>query len=1282
MLMTFTVRATHIVGADLTYEHIQDNKYKVFATIYRDCAECKLAGGGGGSNTTDCGKFDLYLKSSGKNGCTPAALATFSLQRTSIDQIIPVCPTVQTLCETDNDLQLGIEAHVFYAIVDFAAYESYKSCGYDLYINLSSRSDDIDNITGESNGDLRLYVDAYIDPFAAIHNSPLFYDDPQVILAANQPVRTYLSKGNYGTDSISVHLSSAYRDYNKTVTYASGYSKDKPLTVWCNGSSACTPDPTANPPIGMYVNNSTSAFIFTPTQTAEKATLAYSIERWRKINGSLTLLSRVSRDVLVEVLAFANNAPSFKDASYDLIACAGANSCFIIEASDLPFQKSDGSYKSQNNVSFEWTTNAPNISISEISSSSAPYKKLRICWQAHDSLVRDEPFMLSVKISDNDCPLPLSATANYSIFVKPQPDMTISTKKLWCGNIEVSAKSSAGQSIKHYGWSITDSNSSIFGENRAKDTLLVSRSGTYKLNLRTINVFGCETTQTINLPIKPEDIQVFNFTITGKTAICLRDTLKLTAVKSGIGTLNRLDWIVLSTDTLGTGNSISIPVLNKDKFNNGIALRALGSLGELQCVNNQVVPVSVDAGPELSLNHNFHFCPNVGSVNLNTLISGAKGKWTEINHNSLMNDSIIDPNSLLDLHIPHVICQRFDSEPNARGCSSFDTLCIVSDQLPILQLEDRTICQTIGTFNLNNIVVQPFGLETYTLEWEINGDDQLVEFINNRYVLDISNLNFGSNEVIAQLTNEFGCSVYDTTELIVRDKLVITDNGAVKFCQMNEDRSLNDMFKINPRGGIWSSIQFSEMVIDNMLDKDFCGLMTLTYTYDIYGCYDSKDFTVEIDCKTKIDFDIPDTVCADLASVFLKASPAGGTFTGPGVSGNYWLTSGLSGNVLLRYNYIDDGCNFEYYLPIYVHPSPNYAIDKVLENICEGDTIFLNNIQILNGTLSVEIPGGIITSYAEGKYNLTYVPTAQDIIDGSVEIKVAVLGIGSCPTQDFSYTVAIRPIPSVLMTANKEIECAPYLFRPAKSLNPKISNWSDVDLTWDFGDPQSGLRNFSTEIQASHEYRDSGLYSVRITTTSVWGCSYSAIWEDKIEVYPSPTAFFTRTPQGSLSFRNPEVTFINSSSGTPPLTYHWDFGTGRTRDTSNVKSPKHFFLLDTGNYPVRLTTTNQYGCSDSYTENVHIALDIQIFVPTAFTPKTSLQLNDNFGAVGYNVESYHIIIQSKWGHIVFESNDINERWDGKFGGKDCEVGVYGYKINATSQTGSQYDFSGTVNLLR
>ena len=110
-----------------------------------------------------------------------------------------------------------------------------------------------------------------------------------------------------------------------------------------------------------------------------------------------------------------------------------------------------------------------------------------------------------------------------------------------------------------------------------------------------------------------------------------------------------------------------------------------------------------------------------------------------------------------------------------------------------------------------------------------------------------------------------------------------------------------------------------------------------------------------------------------------------------------------------------------------------------------------------------------------------------------------------------------------------------------------------------------------------------------------------------------------------------------------------------------------------------------YGVCDTLDYVINLEVEdcrCKVYVPNAFTPdgdehnerhklKTSCQLQD-----------FKFTIFSRWGNVVFETNDIRNSWDGQLSNGKVEGGVYIYKLAYKAKDNEwQYD-QGTVTVLK
>ncbi|MEM6397872.1 MAG: gliding motility-associated C-terminal domain-containing protein [Bacteroidota bacterium] len=98
----------------------------------------------------------------------------------------------------------------------------------------------------------------------------------------------------------------------------------------------------------------------------------------------------------------------------------------------------------------------------------------------------------------------------------------------------------------------------------------------------------------------------------------------------------------------------------------------------------------------------------------------------------------------------------------------------------------------------------------------------------------------------------------------------------------------------------------------------------------------------------------------------------------------------------------------------------------------------------------------------------------------------------------------------------------------------------------------------------------------------------------------------------------------------------------------------------------------------------------RVYLPNAFSPGQLDGINDRFMAfteIGQPAEILRFDIVDRWGTLVFRkknipTNDLSAGWDGRFEGKMCASGVYGYYVEIEFPNGQRVDRAGTVNLLR
>lgn len=100
----------------------------------------------------------------------------------------------------------------------------------------------------------------------------------------------------------------------------------------------------------------------------------------------------------------------------------------------------------------------------------------------------------------------------------------------------------------------------------------------------------------------------------------------------------------------------------------------------------------------------------------------------------------------------------------------------------------------------------------------------------------------------------------------------------------------------------------------------------------------------------------------------------------------------------------------------------------------------------------------------------------------------------------------------------------------------------------------------------------------------------------------------------------------------------------------------------------------------SISNEVDIVPAISFYIPNTFTPNGD-GMNDTFGIAGEGVLEFKMQIFNRWGQLIYESVNANDRWDGTFQGVKVPMGTYIYKVSAKGPTGQKQNKEGNVNVI-
>jgi len=224
------------------------------------------------------------------------------------------------------------------------------------------------------------------------------------------------------------------------------------------------------------------------------------------------------------------------------------------------------------------------------------------------------------------------------------------------------------------------------------------------------------------------------------------------------------------------------------------------------------------------------------------------------------------------------------------------------------------------------------------------------------------------------------------------------------------------------------------------------------------------------------------------------------------------------------------------------------------------------------------------------------------------------------------------------------------------SATPSGQSTTNLSYAWQLNGID--LPDISSQIQSI----TAGVFIVTATDPGPGMCSNS----DTLEIIKAP---ITPTNLSSAQVFCPDEGDIILDAGPNFISYQW----------STNESSQTIMVSQGGIYMVN--ATNNFNCvTTDQTELLEDCIP-KVFGPNAFRPGG---LNNEFFLFTEYVEDFEIFIYNRWGNLLFQSNQLDFRWDGTFEGQLLPAAQYSWVVRFTSSfrdrgTIEQY---GGVLLLR
>lgn len=375
---------------------------------------------------------------------------------------------------------------------------------------------------------------------------------------------------------------------------------------------------------------------------------------------------------------------------------------------------------------------------------------------------------------------------------------------------------------------------------------------------------------------------------------------------------------------------------------------------------------------------------------------------------------------------------------------------------------------------------------------------------------------------------------------------------------------------------------------------------------------------------------------------------------------------------------------------IIVAPKLNatYSVFVVDNNGCHSDTghVILNVMPPVVLTMSTDRDSVClgspvyITAFPSGgdggPYTLYY--QNQIVNDFPIELYPSIIQNyvftatdHTCITFRASDTIIIKvlPNPQAVFLADKYAGCVPFTVTFHEALNVPGTSYE-----WIFHDNGA----VSDSHYPVHTFEVAGVYDITLNVTDKNGCQGSKTNPYFITSYPKPEARFNYSPE-MVSIISPVITFTNMSMNA--ASYYWSFGDG---DSSEFSDPIHTYH-SVKTFEIYLFAISDHGCIDSTKAQIVVRDEYAFYAPSAFSPDLD-GVNDEFIVFGRGIDPAHfkLTVSDRWGQLLFETNDPNTGWNGKYmntGGKIAN-GTYVWMVGYQDLGQVIHQKAGYVTLIK
>jgi gliding motility-associated-like protein len=612
----------------------------------------------------------------------------------------------------------------------------------------------------------------------------------------------------------------------------------------------------------------------------------------------------------------------------------------------------------------------------------------------------------------------------------------------------------------------------------------VAGLGNHNITYTYINANGCINSSTQSVTVN--DLPIVDF--------------------AGLDTAYCIDVLPVILTGFPTGGAFSGPGISGNTFNpltaglgtHNITYTYTNGNG---CVNSNTQSVTVNDVPIVSFSGlNVAYCIDASSATLTGVPAGG------IFNGDGMTGNTFDPSAagLGNHNITYTYI-------NANGCTDSDMQIVTINNLPVVSFSGLSSDYCIDALSVT-LTGNPLG-------GLFSGDG----IAGNTF--DPSAAGLGNHNITYTYTDANGCTDSQIQLVTVNDLPIVSFSGLdTAYC-------IDAPFVIltgSPAGGIFNGNGVSGNTFYPSIAGS--GNYNITYTYtDANGCIDSQTQSVTVNDLPIVNFSGLDTAyCIDAPSVTLTGVPAGGIFSGDGITGNTFDPSaaGLS-NHNITYIYIDaNGC--------------------INSNI---QTVTVNNLPVvnfsgLNSVYCFSYPTETLTGYplggtfsGPGIIGNVFNPATAGV--GTHDITYTYTDGNGCINYDTQSTTINPDIPAnVSISANPSTTIC-----EGNAILFTASSTNGGNLTYQWQVNGTDILGATDSTYSNTTLSNGDTITCKLTSDEICIIDNPAMSNALIiTVNDNPVA--DAGTDVDICYGNSTIIDASASSGTPTLLYNWDNGLG------------------------------------------------------------------------------------------------------------------------------------------